>query len=194
MANTSLQLTRTNFNPTPLDVYIAQRIIEGLPLHAVPHLPTELSLMILSLAAYQPRLGSHERIAKTYKANNFWRPGPTASVAGLYMTTPPLLHGCRVSWITVQIRAADQGWADFGGEGTYVNSHTWFEVSILRPLEGYTALTEPEEPLESVLNGTFPNPEDAEHDLRERGWQIVRSNGVTTWMVHHNGWLFQQLA
>lgn len=182
------------FNPTPLDVYIARRIIEGLRLLAMPHLPTELALMILSLTAYQPRIECHRAETHEYEANDFWEPGPTASVAALYLTTPPLLHGCRAAWITVQLRAADQGWASFGGGGTYVNSHTWFEVSILRPIAGFVAPIEPQEPLESALSETFRSPEDARQDLRDRGWQTVEHNGSTTWKVHHNSKLPQQAA
>lgn len=191
MADTPLQLTREGlFNPTPLDVYIARRLLEGLRLAATPpRLPTELALMVLSLAAYQPRVECRRSETNEYRANDFWAPGPTASVAALYLTTPPLLHrGCRAAWVTVQLRAADQGWADAGGHGTYVNSHTWFEVSILRPVAGSAGRVEPQEqPLESgTLGVTFPSPEDAGQALRERGWQIVETDGTTTWKVHHN--------
>ncbi|EAQ87524.1 predicted protein [Chaetomium globosum CBS 148.51] len=64
-------------------------------------------------------------------------------VAGLYLTSPPLLAATphrnqkiRVRWVSFQTRGADQGCASLGGEGTYHNSHTWYAASILRPIAG----------------------------------------------------------
>ncbi|KUI60496.1 hypothetical protein VP1G_07687 [Cytospora mali] len=177
-----LQFTRRGYNPTAQDVLVVQLILEGLRLHALPHLPTELALHILSLAAYEPRVVHRRTAAWEFCANDFMGPGLTASVAALYLTTPSLPRSCHhATWITMQMRSADQGWADFGGNGTYHNSHTWFEVSILRPVSA-----EPQERVESTLVETFRNPEDAEQALHEQGWQMVESNGRVTWLVHHN--------
>lgn len=184
-----LQPTRpeSDFNPAPRDVFIAQYILEGLRLQALPHLPPELSLRILSLAGYEPRIVRHRKATMRYTANDFLQPGGDYSVAALYLTTPPLPRSCRrAAWATIQMRSADQGWASFGGDGTYVNSHTWFEVSILRPLAGGTSLVEGPEHLESTLGQTFCIPEDAGETLQGQGWQMVDSNGRVTWLAHHN--------
>ncbi|KAF3765306.1 hypothetical protein M406DRAFT_355861 [Cryphonectria parasitica EP155] len=184
----SLQLTRTDFNPTFQDVLIAKSILRGLRLPVFPHqLPEELALLILSFAAYQTRITDRRVEVLQYEANDFWEPGPIASVAGLYLTTQPLPAACHhVSWITIQMRAADQGWASFGGDGTYENSHTWFEVSILHPVADHTAEVVVEEPLELALAHTFRSPTDARQELRERGWAIVERDGRSSWKVHHN--------
>lgn len=193
---------RTDFNPTPTDILIARLILRGLRLRALPRLPEEVALEILALAAYRHRVVRHRVAAREYRADDFWRPGPTAHVAGLYLTTDPLpargRAATRATRVTVQVRSADQGWADNGGHGTYHNSHTWFEACVLRPvvrrddddvMAGVVPATDEGEDdgrLESVVTTTFRSPEDARQELRERGWDIVERNGRSTWLVHHN--------
>lgn len=155
----------------------------GLRLRDKSHLPLEMALSILAHAEYQPRIVNSRVEQRQYRADDFWEPGPQASVAALYLTTqalPP--HFRRASSITMQMRSADQGWATFGGDGTYENSHTWFEVCILRPLHPGGA----HQPLEAQMPQTFRSPGDANQELAQQGWSIVNHEGRDTWMVHHN--------
>ncbi|KAF2965035.1 hypothetical protein GQX73_g8542 [Xylaria multiplex] len=182
--NGSLQLVRTGLNPTVEDVFEARRILTqlGTNNHTVP---MEIALMILSLASYHPYQSSIKQLEAIYKANDFWKPGPQASVAGLYLTmaTLPISDTiARAKSITFQMEAADQGWATFGGEGTYRNSHTWYEVSILRPQS--TASTAASLANTDIEN--FPTPQEARVQLRNHGWDMVENDGTVTWKVHKN--------
>lgn len=190
MAAHLLQPVYLGFNPTRHDVRIAELILMGLRLKAMPgHLPPELALSILAHADYHPRIISSRAEELEYHANDFWEPGPQASVAALYLTTQALpSYFRRASRITLQMRSADQGWATFGGDGTYDNSHTWFEACILRPLANTTASEPPgvQQPLEVQMTETFRSPGDANQELEQQGWFIVNRDGKDTWMVHHN--------
>lgn len=177
-----LQLTVTGFNPTVDDVLAARRILTDV-------VPVEIALIILSFATYHPRRSSIKRVNKRYEANEFWRPGPTASVAGLYLTVQGLSVPddtvARAKCITFQMKAADQGWADNGGDGTYHNSHTWFEASILRPRSDafmVTSLT-----LSDHMDN-FPSPAEARAHLRGHGWDMVENSNDSSvvWRVHNN--------
>lgn len=179
------------YNPTRQDVRVTELILMGLRLKAMPgHLPSELALSILAHADYRPRIISSRAEELEYHANDFWEPGPRASVAALYLTTqtlPPYFR--RASRITLQMRSADQGWATFGGEGTYENSHTWFEACILRPVPSATTASAPQEvpqPLEVQMTQTFRSSGDANQELEQQGWRMVNHDGRSTWMVHHN--------
>ena len=194
MATAQLRPVNLGHNPTAEDVEIARLILMGLRLQAMPgHLPPELALSILAHAEYLPRIVSSREESLEYHANDFWEPGPRASVAALYLTTktlPPYFR--RVSSVTFQTRSADQGWATFGGNGTYENSHTWFEACILRPLPRATAAGPPnaggvqQQPLELQMPQTFRSPGDANQELEQKGWYVVNHGGRDTWMVHHN--------
>ncbi|KAI1190670.1 hypothetical protein F5B17DRAFT_427335 [Nemania serpens] len=157
----------TGFNPTVDDVQNVRLILITLRVRNQT-VPMEIALMILSFASYHPRQSNIKKSKAIYRADEFWRPGPEASIAGLYLTvaTLPLSDDvARAQSITFQMKAADQGWADNGGEGTYHNSHTWFEASILRPeSEASTAAA-----LEDINMGNF-----------------LENNGTVVWRVHNN--------
>ncbi|TGJ88104.1 hypothetical protein E0Z10_g638 [Xylaria hypoxylon] len=178
-----LQLTRTGFNPTVDDVIEARDILTDLGIGS-RKIPIEIALMILSLGYYHPRQSSIKELEAIYEADEFWRPGPEASIAGLYLTAATLSVPdtiARAKSITFQMKAADQGWADFGGDGTYDNSHTWYETSILRPQSESTATT--------IINTNMENfrtPGEARDYLRSHGWDMVESNGTVVWRVHNN--------
>ncbi|KAI1114307.1 hypothetical protein F5Y14DRAFT_172207 [Nemania sp. NC0429] len=184
MANERLQLTRRGFTPTVDDVINVRRILTNLGVNN-HKIPMEIALMILSFASYHPYQSSIRESEALYRADTFWLPGPEASIAGLYLTLTTLSvpeDVARVKSITFQTRAADQGWATFGGEGTYENSHTWYEVSILRPRS--------EAPAAATLTDTdvevFRDPGTARDYLRSRGWAMVENNGSVVWRVHNN--------
>lgn len=157
----------TGFNPTVDDVQNVRLILITLRVRNQT-VPMEIALMILSFASYHPRQSNIKKSKAIYRADEFWRPGPEASIAGLYLTvaTLPLSDDvARAQSITFQMKAADQGWADNGGEGTYHNSHTWFEASILRPeSEASTAAA-----LEDINMGNFRTPGEAQDYLRTHG-------------------------
>ncbi|RWA04784.1 hypothetical protein EKO27_g10324 [Xylaria grammica] len=179
-----LQLTRTGFNPTVEDVIDVRSTLTALGI-GNNTIPMEIALMILSLASYYPRQSNSRQEGAIYVANQFWSSGPWATVTGIYLTLATLSvpsTTARAKSITFQMRAADQGWADNGGHGTYHNSHTWFEASILRPRsEASTAAV-----LSNTVMGNFPTPREARDYLRDHGWDMVDRNGVVVWKVHNN--------
>ncbi|KAI0904758.1 hypothetical protein F4823DRAFT_613824 [Ustulina deusta] len=179
-----LPLTRPGFNPTVDDVIDVRRMLTelGIGNHTVP---MEIALMILSLASYHPCQSSIKQVEVIYKADDFWRPGPEASIAGLYMTVATLsvpATTARAKSITFQMKGADQGWADNGGEGTYHNSHTWYEASILRPRSDVSTAAA----LANTDLGNFRTPGAARDHLRNHGWDMVENNGTVVWRVHNN--------
>ena len=187
----------TAYTPTLDDVFEVQGLLARFA-------PPELILHILDLADYRPRVCASRHDAVSYRVNDFsWRPGLVAFVAGLYLRTPALpapRSGApiRATRITFQLRASDQGWADFGGHGTYHNSHTWFEASILRRKPGHGDDDESDEAAlnsDEVLRNPFNTIERAEERLAELGWHLVRrdddgggGDGTVraSWFVHTN--------
>ncbi|KAH8160312.1 hypothetical protein CIB48_g7940 [Xylaria polymorpha] len=182
--NGHLGLTRTGFNPTVDDVVDVRRILTELAVanHTVP---MEIVLMILSLASYRPRQSSIRQVEAIYRANDFWREGPHASIVGLYLTVATLSLPdtvARARSITFQMKASDQGWATWGGNGTYDNSHTWYEASILRPRSKASTAAA----LTNARIGKFPDLGEARVHLRNHGWDMVESNGTVSWKVSNN--------
>ncbi|GAP83184.1 putative sulfur metabolism negative regulator [Rosellinia necatrix] len=176
-----LQLTRTGFNPTVDDVLDVRDMLVQL------RIPIEVVLDIVSFASYYPRQSNIKQFAREYVADHFWSPGPQASITGLYMivaTLPFPDDGARARSITFQIKGADQGWADFGGHGTYHNSHTWYEASILRPRHGEPGVRVAD--LASIDIPNFRSPEDARAYLEDHGWTMVPNNDAVAWRVHNN--------
>lgn len=114
-------------------------------------------------------------------------------IAALYLSSQRIPTGLRITTprrIVFQTRAADQGFASFGGEGTFGNSHTWFEASILKPWAGSGGHTiEADTALEEVFDGdnTWWDVSHARGDLRSNGWDFVEGeNGRLTWKVCNN--------
>ncbi|KAL1635006.1 hypothetical protein SLS58_010457 [Diplodia intermedia] len=178
------------YNPTLTDIHHARLILQHIPLHSGATLPPELALSIVSLG-YRPRLAKTKAQRATYRANSFWRPGPRASVAGLYLSTAPIPHpDAGLGIVKVVPRrvvfrtwAADQGWADFGGDGTFGNSHAWFEASVLRPVGRGDA----DAAVENVAPGLWEEPGRAREALVGWGWDFVEGEGGrVVWKVCNN--------
>lgn len=178
------------FNPTPDDRRNACCIIQDIPLQSKGPLPTKLAAEIIALA-YSPLHVAHRVEQRAYHANEFWRPGSKASVAALYLSTGPLpqprLGKAVAQRIVFQTKAADQGWADWGGDGTFNNSNTWFEASILRPalpgLEGHVK----GETLHNQLSRTWETPLRARATLKRHGWDFIENtDGSVVWRVSNN--------
>ncbi|XXH00883.1 hypothetical protein Hte_007234 [Hypoxylon texense] len=116
------------------------------------------------------------------------------SIAGLYLSSnmiPRNIPGITIQRIIFQTRAADQGWATFGGDGTFENSHTWFEASILRPLPPDTENTEENSRnvvgLEDILRDTWRDVGSSKEDLANQGWEFVQGEGGRiSWKVCNN--------
>jgi len=181
-----LQLTHNEFNPSPVDIVVVRLLLQSVRVGGRTNLPPEIALEILALANYYPRLSSN--VAKTceYHADDFWVSGPWAEVAGLYLTSPPLpAVAVQARWITFQVMGADQGWADFGGHGTYHNSHTWYEASILRPVATSDAIGTSACP-EDAITDTFRAPIEAREKLAAQGWDFVENRNRVVWKVHNN--------
>jgi hypothetical protein len=117
------------------------------------------------------------------------------SIAAWFLSTEPIPEPTteRLSTIThqrivFQTRAADQGWATFGGDGTFENSHTWFEASILRPNVPSCQQNESNvEPEGALWDMSWWDIADAREDLRAQGWEFVKGeNGCLSWRVCNN--------
>ncbi|KAL0580980.1 hypothetical protein V5O48_001072 [Marasmius crinis-equi] len=113
-------------------------------------------------------------------------------ITGLYLTSPSIpvpreSEGERidVKYIKFEMRAADQGWASGGGHGTYRNSYTWFEASILTPISAFPAIPPFERtcPSQQLI---FSKPKKARNFLRARGWDFKNKGRHLTWKVHNN--------
>lgn len=112
------------------------------------------------------------------------------SIAGLYLTTeiiPTQMRNIIPQRIIFQTQAADQGWADNGGHGTFVNSHTWFEASILRPWSADGEDNGNKELPEGGQPDKWWDVTRAREDMRSRGWDFVEGEGGRlTWRVCNN--------
>ncbi|KAI1077707.1 hypothetical protein F5B20DRAFT_583115 [Whalleya microplaca] len=172
------------FRPGFTDADIVRFLLEN----NNPRLPPELVLKVVALS-YDPWVSKCRDYEKRYYAR-FTRLGEEASVAGLYLSAKlPLVSGRRVvpQRIIFQTRAADQGWADNGGKGTFHNSHTWFEAGILRPTTTSTDQNGRGMPLEDVLTDTWWDVAAARAALRGRGWDFVETEEEQiTWRVCNN--------
>lgn len=185
------QATKAAFTPAIKDVIEARDILTSLGTKN-DTLPMEIALMILSLASYRPRQVTTKAAERVYIANQFWSEGPKASVAGFYFTAPTLLSVpdtvARPASITFRLKSADQGWATFGGDGTYDNSHTWFEASILRPSSDSDSSAFETIAIADLEVPNFRTPGEARGYLRGHGWDMVENegDGDVVWRVHNN--------
>ncbi|KAI2618050.1 hypothetical protein GGS26DRAFT_391730 [Hypomontagnella submonticulosa] len=182
------------YHPTILDAERARLLLQtGLQ---PTSLPPELAIHIVSLG-YNP-WGAYRRVCELqFEAGRHpgeWDGnGDAFSVAGLYLSTGRIPRGGNRTVVpervVFQTRAADQGWATWGGEGTFGNSHTWFEASILRPIPGTEGVgTGRDGPLEEVFAGeTWWDVRAAGDALREKGWEFVQApDGRVAWRVCNN--------
>ncbi|KAI1779215.1 hypothetical protein F4818DRAFT_403668 [Hypoxylon cercidicola] len=174
--------------PTVADTYKILHILKR------KNLPTELALQIISLG-YSPWVAKRRVYQNTYHVPGGLMPSDESNITGLYLSTGRTPgNGIRVvpHRIIFQTNAADQGWADAGGHGTYENSHTWFEASILRPFpigieenRQYVALEDilPNQWLDAVTRDANP----LRNDLNNKGWDLVEAeDGRVTWRVCNN--------
>ncbi|EEU35566.1 uncharacterized protein NECHADRAFT_86792 [Fusarium vanettenii 77-13-4] len=157
--------------------------IEARQLLADQLLP-ELARPITSLS-YNPWIAKRRDDKQEYETDSEGGFIHEYSVGAIYLFTEPIPTGLKMvtpKRIIFQTRAADQGWATFGGEGTFENSHTWFEASILRPID--TAHDGAHVLPESILQQTWWGPAGARSHLNKLGWDFVEvEDGELTWTV-----------
>ncbi|KAI1382643.1 uncharacterized protein F4822DRAFT_101581 [Hypoxylon trugodes] len=152
--------------------------------------PAELAIYMVSLGL-RPWLVKRRDHPRRYAAN-FSRPGADASIAGLYLSTqciPTTVERTIVPRrIVFQTRSADRGWATYSSDGTFNNSHTWFEASILRPFLQNDGGNGQGVALEDAFGrNTWWEPIDAREALREKGWDFVEAeDGCVMWRVCNN--------
>ncbi|KAK1217872.1 hypothetical protein PQX77_019463 [Marasmius sp. AFHP31] len=159
-------------------------------------LPPELASVIISIAQYYARVTVHRRESVTFRANEHYDPEiHDPAVAGLYMMSPPIPlpdagsgEKFRIKSVTFMMTASDQGWASFGGNGTYHNSHTWFEASILWPVVN----SEADVPLFANLRSdgsqfTYTKALEAREMFLDNGLQFKSAGDKNVvWKVHNN--------
>ncbi|OTA67908.1 hypothetical protein K449DRAFT_430014 [Hypoxylon sp. EC38] len=172
---------RCAFHPTLENAEEVRSILEN-------RVPREIAIEIVSLG-YSPWLAKR-RVHEERYHTELPRPEAGYSVAGLYLSSeriPVLEYKVIPRRIIFQTMAADQGWADFEGDGTFDNSHTWFEASILHPINPSTQTNSPLPALEDVLVNTWWDVESARSDLNEQGWDFVqREDRQLTWRTCNN--------
>jgi len=199
----ALPFTRLDFNPTPADAIVTRYILHGLrPRRININIPFELALYIANLADYNPRIMCRRTVPMEYKSKyhgtqTIWTDESSHGIAGLYLVSPSLPKPpegsgfkVRIKSAAFQMRSADQGWATWGGEGTYRNSHTWFEVSVLRPrtisdrvLSSSGVRVDADGVTE--FNGKVKIA-DYRETLNALGWDFVMNGEEAGWLVHHN--------
>ena len=139
----------TNDSPTyhpstALDVYKVHHLLT-----ARLGLPAELSLQILDQAAYHLRFSAtrcDKQIYTHHRLTHDAEPYISLSIPGPYLrrVQDSLSLGRLLRQWTLTTRSRDQGWSSFPADhGTYKNSWTWFDVSILRSPENTTSTIEP---------------------------------------------------
>ncbi|RSL76625.1 hypothetical protein CEP51_009797 [Fusarium floridanum] len=148
----------------------------------------ELARPITSFS-YNPWITKRRDDMQEYEAEAMvWGDLQDYSTAALYLHTEPMPTGLKMftaKRIIFQTRAADQGWATFGGEGTFENSHTWFDASILRPLD--TCNNGENSALGANLRCTLWDTPRARDEIREHGWEFVEGeDGQIKWRVCNN--------
>ncbi|KAF4449585.1 ubiquitin-protein ligase [Fusarium austroafricanum] len=157
-------------------------------------LPPELSRPIISLV-YNPWLTARRDEVRDYRAvASTPESNDDYSIAALFLSTGPIptdpqnLKKAIPQRIIFQTRSADQGWATFGGDGTFENSHTWFEASILRPWGPNHQQDAGDVPLEETLASISSwDPAEARDHLRTQGWDFVEGEDERiTWRVCNN--------
>ncbi|OTA83962.1 hypothetical protein M434DRAFT_175952 [Hypoxylon sp. CO27-5] len=175
---------RCAFHPTLENAEEVRSILES-------RVPCEIAIEIVSFG-YSPWLAKR-RVHEEQYHTELSSPGAAEtefSITGLYLSSeriPVLEYKAIPRRIIFQTRAADQGWATFGGHGTFSNSHTWFEASILRPINPSTQANGSPPALEDVLVNTWWDVESARSDLNEQGWDFVQSeDGQLTWKTCNN--------
>ncbi|KAL0579204.1 hypothetical protein V5O48_002827 [Marasmius crinis-equi] len=144
-------------------------------------LPPELASVIISSAQYYARQVSHRHEKVEFRADMYFDNEINyPAIAGLYLLSSPIPvpdersgEIFRVKSVSFRLRGADQGWATFGGDGTYHNSHTWFEASILQPVvPGSDRDTCPVNLQSDGAILTFRKASDARRSLKQFGLQF----------------------
>ncbi|RSL40773.1 hypothetical protein CEP54_016028 [Fusarium duplospermum] len=143
----------------------------------------ELARPITSLS-YNPWITKRRDDKQEYEAEAIvWGGLHDYSTAALYLHTEPMPTGLKMftaKRIIFQTRAADQGWATFGGDGTFENSHTWFDASILRPLD--IGNNGQNTALEANLRCNLWDAPCARDEIRVHGWEFVEGeDGQIKW-------------
>lgn len=175
----------SNFEPAAGDVYEARAILKTL------NLPTEIVLTILEFASYYARVSSYRDENIRFSASTHQR----RIIAGLYLSSPPIAQPklekneeYKPRFVKFKTNSSDQGW---GGEanckGTYRGSFSWFEATILRPVQADHFV----EPLETTFSRqpqqSLMEPASAREHLQAHGWDFVAADdGSLAWPVQRN--------
>lgn len=167
------------FHQTPQESLEARRALER-------KVPAELAGLAVDFGYNPWVVKRNDELCKFATQNRRIPTDP--SVTGWYLCTDPLPTSYTKiipQRIIFQTRAADQGWATFGGDGTFENSHTWFEASIIRPMSPSTPAGP--EGLEDCKHGRWTDVEDARMAINACGWDFAHDpDGRVSWKVCNN--------
>ncbi|KAF5632702.1 hypothetical protein F52700_6238 [Fusarium sp. NRRL 52700] len=174
-------------HPTLAAANEARQVLAGLLL---PELARPITSLVYNPWLVARRDGRHDYRAQALN-HGF---DDEYSIAAWFLSTGPIpkpttegLSTITPQRIVFQTRVADQGWADFGGDGTFENSHTWFEASILRPVGPSCQQNESNVHEEALSDISWWDIADAREDLRAQGWEFVEGeNGRLSWKVCNN--------
>ncbi|KAF2018294.1 hypothetical protein BU24DRAFT_421275 [Aaosphaeria arxii CBS 175.79] len=170
-----------HYTPDYDDVRAARTILQSLKL------PTELVLDILDRARYWPCAHFVTRNRKSVKSgmnivSEICFEGPVFPPSVLESFQGEKVKLKEISWY---IMSKDQGWTSEGTEGTF-QTHSWTDVSILRPLG------DSRDPCLSAveLARTFGEVTELMDILSPRGWTMVphqTDDGLShTWRLQGN--------
>ncbi|KAJ8089253.1 hypothetical protein PM082_014501 [Marasmius tenuissimus] len=187
MDNLQRQATSRLKDVPPLYVHSVRTILQSRL-----ELPPELASIIISLAQYHARIVVHRHATIVYESKDYFdiEIGHT-SVAGLYLISPPIPspeEALRVKSVKFRMLASDQGRSSNGGDGTYHNSYTWFEATILQPTTTSSLdILNFEDSWPNGVRLTSATPSDALDVLREHGVQFRSTmDERVVWKVHNN--------
>lgn len=179
-------------------------------------LPLELADMVLERAEYWAvERAETDRVLSVASRPSLADPHRYDPAACPYLQTGPLGRGAgegglagapfaRCRKVVVRVRAKDQGWASEAEAGTYRGAFSWFDASVVRPVEaeGEPSLS----PLMTLMAGPFSaehrnqnqvnwanfylttEPHREAHALGRGGWRFVENeaDGGVVWLVQRN--------
>lgn len=153
----------STFSPSYADIAVVRAMLKALGL------PTELVLLVLDFALYEPVLTftsqqSHEAVAGRLDAVLCLDIPILAEETCHQLCAPPTT--AKVKEVHFQISSHDQGWTSVTTPGSYETT-SWMEVSILRPI------VDPLPPPQALVFRDLNCPRDLQERLGQQGFKLV---------------------
>ncbi|OAX80164.1 hypothetical protein ACJ72_05509 [Emergomyces africanus] len=182
--NTEAPISPPPYSPSPTDVGLVRAFLKS----TQPALPTEIADIILNFANY-----SVKDVAAFNPDRNFSITSRGPGVYGLILKGPQIrelkqdgleLRDLKLEAVKFEIVSHDQGWGgEPGTQGSYRNSFSWFEVTILRRVSHSEFGVEPPPNIDGELTLA-----DYSQTYRRFGWDFVTDDNENTviWPIQSN--------